>query len=432
MRLAIKTIVATAAITATATVVQHDADAAFPSLSLQPIALTSPQQDVVAAFPALPMQPTALTYLQQDVSAAFPALPLQPATFSYRWQFTSDGDGLPAAMYGYSPQLMAYDYSPLPGPYLVPSQLSQSGPFAGANAFNPSTEPLQPVALAPPEKPVASKSSAEPLLRVALAQPQEPVAFNSSTESLQRVDFAQPQEPVTSNSSTEPPQRLALAQPEEPVSPAPKRDPDQAPKRRASLEPSGHIVLPPAAQLMSPIVRIQFNVPTLAPMKHTFFCLKYPGECKVHKTVFRGGPVRLTAQRWAELVRVNAAINRAIAPQPNTHGLAGEKWLISPKSGECHDYAVTKRHELHALGWPERDLLLSEVVTAWGEHHLVLVIRTSDGDFVADNLNPNIRRWSKTPYQWVRIQSPGNPSIWSTVASTTVWAKDSGLANREL
>jgi predicted transglutaminase-like cysteine proteinase len=167
-------------------------------------------------------------------------------------------------------------------------------------------------------------------------------------------------------------------------------------------------------------------------MKHTFFCLKYPDECKVDKIVFRGGLVRLTAQRWAELVRVNTAVNRRITPQPNTRGLAGEKWLISPKSGECHDYAVTKRHELHALGWPERDLLLSEVVTTWGEHHLVLVIRTSDGDFVADNLDPNIRRWSTTPYQWVRIQSPGNPSIWSTVASTTVWAKGSGLANREL
>ena len=382
MRLAIKTIVAAAAITATATAVQPDANAAFPAFPLQPVA----------------------TAVQRDADAAFPAFPLQPVAFTYLQQLGSDDYVLPAAMYGYSPQAMAYGYSPvrqfrsdgdvLPVAYgdtpLLKSYLdpSQVVFFDGADASNPSTEPPQ---------------------RVSLAQPEEPVA-PAPARGLQRV---------------------SLGQPEELVSPAPERHLDLAPERRTSLEPSGHTDLPPARQLMSPIVRIQFNAPTLAPMAHTFFCLKYPDDCKIHKIVFRRGAVRLTAKRWAELVRVNAAVNRAITPQPNTEGLAGEKWLISPKSGECHDYAVTKRHELLALGWPERDLLLSEVVTSWGEHHLVLVIRTSDGDFVADNLNPNIRSWSKAPYQWVRIQSPDNPTFWSTVASTTVWAKSSGLANPE-
>jgi predicted transglutaminase-like cysteine proteinase len=105
--------------------------------------------------------------------------------------------------------------------------------------------------------------------------------------------------------------------------------------------------------------------------------------------------------------------------------------LISPKAGDCHDYAVTKRHELMAQGWPARSLLLSEVETSWGEHHLVLVVRTSEGDLVADNLNGNIRNWSKTPYQWVRIQSPANPTFWSTVASKTIWAKAGRLTSAE-
>lgn len=404
MGLAIKTIVTVVAITATATVVRHNAD---------------------AAFPALPPQPIAFTLLRQNASAAFPNFSLPPIAFTSLQQIRSDDDG---SLAGYPPQPTAYDYSPLV-PYLDPSQLAQLGLFDGANAFNLSTELLQPVTHAQPEEPVASNSSTEPLQRVAFALPEEPVASNSSTEPLQRSDFAQPKKPVAPNSSIEPPQRVALAQPEEPVSPAPKRDPDLAAKRRSSLEPSGHVDPPPARQLMSAIVRIQFSVPTLAPMKHTFFCLKYPDECKVDKIVFRGGPVRLTAQRWAELVRVNAAVNRAITPQPNTQGLAGEKWLISPKSGECHDYAVTKRHELLALGWPQRDLLLSEVVTSWGEHHLVLVIRTSNGDFVADNLTPDIRIWSQAPYQWVRIQSPDNPMIWSTMVSPTVRAGASEHAN---
>jgi predicted transglutaminase-like cysteine proteinase len=234
-----------------------------------------------------------------------------------------------------------------------------------------------------------------------------------------------------SNRSLEPLRRVSLGLSEKLTSVVPARQKDRAPERVTSLAPARHTALTPERQLMSPIVRIQFNTSVLAPMAHTFFCLKYRNECKVHKIVFRGGAATLTAKRWAELVRVNAAVNRAIISQPNTEGLAGEKWLISPKFGECHDYAVTKRHELLALGWPARELLLSEVVTSWGEHHLVLVVRTSDGDFVLDNLNRNIRSWSKTPYEWVRVQSPGNPTFWSTVARTTVWAKVSGLAKHE-
>ena len=65
----------------------------------------------------------------------------------------------------------------------------------------------------------------------------------------------------------------------------------------------------------------------------------------------------------------------------------------------CHDYAVTKRHELLTRGWPSRSLLLAEVVVPWGEHHLILVVRTSDGDLVLDNLNPGIKSWSRTPYK---------------------------------
>lgn len=165
------------------------------------------------------------------------------------------------------------------------------------------------------------------------------------------------------------------------------------------------------------IARIQFNAPVLAPMAHTMFCLQYPSDCRVRKIIFRGGTLKLTAERRAELERVNDEVNRAIIPEANVEGLAGEKWLISPRSGDCNDYAVTKRHKLLVRGWPARVLLLSEVVTSWGEHHLVLVVRTQNGDFVADNLNPKIRSWSKAPYQWVRIQLPNSPVFWSSVAN---------------
>jgi predicted transglutaminase-like cysteine proteinase len=164
---------------------------------------------------------------------------------------------------------------------------------------------------------------------------------------------------------------------------------------------------------------ISFDSPTLAPMAYTQFCLRYPGECG-SKRIFRGGPLRLSAERRAELNRVNEAVNASIVPEPNQRGLAGEIWLIGPDRGECHDYAVTKRHHLMALGWPARALLLSEVVVAGGKHHLVLVVRTAGGDLVLDSLTSQIKPWFRVPYQWVRMQMPGVPKLWTTVAGR--WA----------
>ena len=172
--------------------------------------------------------------------------------------------------------------------------------------------------------------------------------------------------------------------------------------------------------LGSMIKRISYNNFALPPMAFTQFCLHYADQCKTPRILFRGGPVRLTASRWEDLKAVNNRTNAAIAPERNTEGLAGEKWLIHPASGDCNDYAVTKRAELLARGWPTRALLLSEVVTSWGEHHLILVVRTSEGDLVLDNMTSQILTWARTPYQWVRIQTPKNPVYWASLAGRNV------------
>jgi predicted transglutaminase-like cysteine proteinase len=165
--------------------------------------------------------------------------------------------------------------------------------------------------------------------------------------------------------------------------------------------------------------RIVFGAPMLPPFAHTRFCLIYPAECRVHGLLFRGGAVALTRSRRAELVRINAEVNRAIRPQRASESVADERWLIAPPIGDCNDYAVTKRHQLLARGLPARALLLAEVVIPTGEHHLVLVVRTREGDLVADNLTLAVRRWTDAPYRWVRIQSPANPLFWLAVRRPT-------------
>lgn len=161
------------------------------------------------------------------------------------------------------------------------------------------------------------------------------------------------------------------------------------------------------------LAHIEQGRPTLPPLTYTVFCLRYQAECRPRRS-FRGGPTRLTKERWAELKAVNRTVNRAIAPQPNELGLAGEEWIVNPDRGDCNDYAVSKRHELLQRGWPARVLLLSEVVTSSGDHHLVLVVRARSGDLILDNLVPEIKLWSRVPYRWVRMQMPSDSRLWAT------------------
>jgi predicted transglutaminase-like cysteine proteinase len=161
---------------------------------------------------------------------------------------------------------------------------------------------------------------------------------------------------------------------------------------------------------------IRFDVPTLAPMAFTQFCLKYASDCKPQRLLFRGDRLELNKMRWSELENINRTVNSSIHPVRNEDGLAGEKWLLGPVRGDCNDYAVTKRHQLITRGWPARTVLLSEVVTVSGEHHLVTIVRTNGGDLVLDNLTDRIMPWSRTPYRWVRIQTPKNPNYWASIS----------------
>ena len=165
---------------------------------------------------------------------------------------------------------------------------------------------------------------------------------------------------------------------------------------------------------------IRFDAPTLAPMAFTQFCLKYPSDCRSERLLFGDDRIELNEMRRAELENINRTVNSSIRPERNLDGLAGEKWLLSPVRGDCNDYAVTKRHQLIVRGWPARTVLLSEVVTASGEHHLVTVVRTTGGDLVLDNLTGQIMPWSRTRYRWLRIQTPKNPHYWASISEQNV------------
>jgi predicted transglutaminase-like cysteine proteinase len=167
--------------------------------------------------------------------------------------------------------------------------------------------------------------------------------------------------------------------------------------------------------LKSQLDRIDLDQPALQPMAHTLFCLRYEKECKSTRVIFRPKTIALTEARWNELMSVNRDVNRAIVARPYPAGILRDTWTLKPEFGDCNDYAVTKLHQLLALGWPARALLLAVVRTSWGEGHLILVARTREGDLILDNLSPAVRPWSQPRYEWIQVQSPSNPKFWSTV-----------------
>jgi predicted transglutaminase-like cysteine proteinase len=128
----------------------------------------------------------------------------------------------------------------------------------------------------------------------------------------------------------------------------------------------------------------------------------------------------MNAETLKLLDRINRDVNAAISPTVKDYGSNPQDgWTISPVIGDCNDYAVTKRHELLKSGLPAKALRLSVVKTASGIGHLVLVVVTTKGDLVLDNLTETIRPWQNTDYHWLKIQSASDARFWYEVKATS-------------
>lgn len=147
-------------------------------------------------------------------------------------------------------------------------------------------------------------------------------------------------------------------------------------------------------------------------MGHTFFCMRYPGDC-----VRTGGrTIPDTLRELSQLKAINETVNSAIMPTTGKTPLVNRHWSIDPVVGDCNDYAVTKRHRLLEVGWPSSALLLAEVkLVRTGEHHLVLIVRSRTADWVLDNLRSGVERLSTTRTEYIlyRVESAENPKFWT-------------------
>lgn len=141
------------------------------------------------------------------------------------------------------------------------------------------------------------------------------------------------------------------------------------------------------------------------------FCDGHPDECQTGAS--NDARFEATPERLSELDEVNRAINKLIEPATDTeiYGV-NELWTIPSQKGDCEDFALLKRRMLMERGWPASSLLMTVVRDEKNEGHAILTARTTQGDFVLDNKNEEVRLWTQTPYHYVMRQSYINPRVW--------------------
>ncbi len=141
-----------------------------------------------------------------------------------------------------------------------------------------------------------------------------------------------------------------------------------------------------------------------APLQMQLFCLQNPQDCKPSKS-----NIVVHSPRIEKIIRnVNAAVNREIKPTREKRDI----WSVNVRKGDCDDFVMTKRQRLIRAGIPASALRIAVVRTRMGEGHAVLIVKTTEGDFVLDNLRRSVVKRNATGYHYVSVSS-GNPLKWT-------------------
>ncbi|MGE7370158.1 transglutaminase-like cysteine peptidase [Neorhizobium sp. NPDC001467] len=153
---------------------------------------------------------------------------------------------------------------------------------------------------------------------------------------------------------------------------------------------------------------------TSQPIGHYEFCQRHADECGIRS---RTAPApKVTDYGWNAIHDVNSSVNDRITARTDMQVYGREEyWEYPVDAGDCEDYALEKRKELAERGFALSDLLITVVRKSDGEGHAVLTVRTSQGDFILDNLNSDVKLWSDTDYTFLKRQASFDTGRWVTI-----------------
>ena len=141
----------------------------------------------------------------------------------------------------------------------------------------------------------------------------------------------------------------------------------------------------------------------VAPIAYQIFCLRNEAQCAAGSV----GSVPFNADLMGKLNSVNRSVNSSIVARNESTDV----WSLNPSSGDCEDFALTKRAKLLRAGVPAGALRMAVVRTGTGIGHAVLVVKTSVGEYVLDNLRPNIVKRGQTGYRFLQVATQ-DPRRW--------------------
>lgn len=144
----------------------------------------------------------------------------------------------------------------------------------------------------------------------------------------------------------------------------------------------------------------------ITPLSMQYFCAAHRSECAGGGGT---GQVTMSPDLMGVLTQINSRVNRAIRPKAETAGV--DRWQLNPTSGDCEDYVLSKRSALIRKGLPAGSLRIAYTHTRSGAPHAVLVVKTSQGSYVLDNLNSSVKTLRGSGYN-IRSMSSANPNQW--------------------
>ena len=153
---------------------------------------------------------------------------------------------------------------------------------------------------------------------------------------------------------------------------------------------------------------------TSQPIGHYEFCQKYADECNIRSKATP--PPRVTDYGWGVIREVNTSVNTTIVAMTDQEIYGkDEVWEYPTTAGDCEDFVLLKRKKLIERGFSVADLLITVVRKPDGEGHAVLTLRTTDGDYILDNLTDDVKLWTDTNYTYLKRQASFNTGRWVSI-----------------
>lgn len=153
---------------------------------------------------------------------------------------------------------------------------------------------------------------------------------------------------------------------------------------------------------------------TSQPIGHYEFCQKYADDCNIRSKVTP--PPRVTEYGWGVIREINTSVNTTIVAMTDQEIYGkDEVWEYPTTAGDCEDFVLLKRKKLIERGFSVADLLITVVRKPDGEGHAVLTLRTTDGDYILDNLTDEVKLWTDTNYTYLKRQASFNTGRWVSI-----------------